>query len=85
MAAHHSGGSTAIPRTRLARLQSRHGEEVEDHGGFITTSQVVMNLTDLHFLFHCYNGYCDFREDLEDLTPEGYEPKIKITISMSDD
>ena len=66
-------------------MHRRVAKEAEEHGGFITTSQVVMNLTDLHFLFHCYNGHCDFREDLEDLTPEGYEPKIKITISMSDD
>ena len=66
-------------------MHRRVPKDAEEHGGFITTSQVVMNLTDLHFLFHSYNGYCNFRENIEDMTPEDYDPKIKITISMSDD
>ncbi len=66
-------------------MHRRVPNDAEEHPGFITTSQIVMNLTDLHFLFHCYNDYCDFKEDIEDLTPEGHEPKIKITISKSDD
>jgi len=65
-------------------MHRRVPENAPDHGGFITTSQIVMNLTDLHFLFHTYNKFCDYQE-IEDLTPEDYKPKIKITISHSDD
>ena len=66
-------------------MHRRVPKDAPEHGGFITTSQIVMNLTDLHFYFHCYNDYCDFQEDIIDMTPETYEPKIKITISKSDD
>ena len=66
-------------------MHRRVPKDAPEHGGFITTSQIVMNLTDLHFYFHCYNDYCDFQEDIVDMTPETYEPKIKITISKSDD
>ena len=66
-------------------MHRRVPENAPEHGGFITTSQIVMNLTNLEFFFHCYNEYCDFQEDLLDLTPDNYEPKIKITISKSDD
>ena len=66
-------------------MHRRVPKTAPEHGGFITTSQIVMNLTDLHFLFHSYNGYIDFQEDIVDMTPEDYEPKIKITISKSDD
>jgi len=65
-------------------MHRRVPKEAEEHGGFITTSQIVMNLTDLHFFFHSYNDHCDFH-DIEDLTPDDYEPKIKITLSKSDD
>ena len=57
--------------------------EAEEHGGFMTTNQIAMDLSDLHFYFHCYTKYCDF-QDIDDLTPEGYEPKIKITVTQSD-
>ena len=66
-------------------MHRRVPKDAPEHGGFITTSQIVMNLTDLHFYFHCYNEYCDFQEDVLDMTPENYKPKIKITISKSDD
>ena len=65
-------------------MHRRVPKDAKEHPGFITTSQICMNLTDLHFLFHCYNGHCDF-QDIEDLTPEDHEPKIKITVSKSDD
>ena len=64
-------------------MHRRVPEEAEHHGGFATTSQVAMNLSELHFYFHCYNEYSDY-QDIEDLTPEDYEPKIKITVTHSD-
>ena len=65
-------------------MHRRVPKDAKEHPGFITTSQICMNLTDLHFLFHGYDGYIDFH-DIEDLTPEGYQPKIKISLSNSAD
>ena len=65
-------------------MHRRVPKTAKDHPGFITTTQIVMNLTELHFMFHTYDNYCDF-QDILDLTPEGHKPKIKITLSKSDD
>lgn len=70
--------------TSHLNMHRRVPKDAKEHPGFITTSQICMNLTDLHFLFHGYDGYIDFH-DVEDLTPEGYEPKIKISLSNSAD
>ena len=64
-------------------MHRRVPEESEHHGGFKTTSQVAMDLSELCFYFHCYTQYCDY-QDIIDLTPEDYEPKIKIKVSESD-
>ena len=60
---------------------SRVPKDAEDHGGFMTTNQIAMDLSDLHFYFHCYTKFCDF-QDIKDLTPENYESKIKITVTQ---
>ena len=70
--------------TSHLNMHRRVPKDAEEHPGFITTSQICMNLTDLHFLFHGYDDYIDFH-DIEDLTPEGYQPKIKISLSNSKD
>jgi len=52
--------------------------------GFMTTSQVVMDLGERRLYFHCYTNFANFCGEVEDLLPEDYKPKIKITISQSD-
>jgi len=64
-------------------MHRRVPKTADHHGGFMTTSQIAMNLSELHFYFHCYSEYCDY-QDIEDLTPEDYDPKIKITVTQSD-
>lgn len=64
-------------------MHRRVPEEAEEHGGFMTTNQIAMDLSDLHFFFHCYTKHCDF-QDIKDLTPEEYDAKIKITVTQSD-
>ena len=53
-------------------------------GSLFTTSQVMMNLSDLVFNFHTYDDYINYIE-MVDKTPKGYEPKIKIVITNSAD
>ncbi len=64
-------------------MHRRVPEEAEIQGGFRTTNQVAMDLSALEFHFHHYSGHCDF-QGIEDLTPEGYDPQIKITVTESD-
>ena len=70
------------PQSHL-NMHRRVPAEAEEHGGFMTTNQIAMDLSDLHFYFHCYINHCDF-QDIKDFTPEDYEPKIKITVTQSD-
>jgi len=44
-----------------------------------TSSQVVMNLPGKEFLFYIFPNECDF-SGIEDNTPDGYEPLIKIKV-----
>lgn len=53
-------------------------------GGLYTTSQIMLDLTDLVFNFHTYDSHINYI-DLVDKTPEEYEPKIKIVHTNSDD
>ena len=64
-------------------MHRRVPQEAEDHGGFMTTNQIAMDLSDLHFYLHCYTNHCDF-QDIKDLTPEDYDAQIKITVTQSD-
>ena len=52
--------------------------------GFMTTSQIVMDLCERRLYFHCYTNVSDFCGEVEDLLPKGCKPKIKITISQSE-
>ena len=70
------------PQSHL-NMHRRVPKEAEDHGGFMTTNQIAMDLSDLHFYFHCYTNFCDF-QDIKDLTPEDYDAQIKITVTQSD-
>lgn len=65
-------------------MHRRVPEDAEYHGGFRTTNQVAMDLSDLTFYFHCYTNHCDFQEDIVDMTPEDYEPRIKIKVTESE-
>ena len=64
-------------------MHRRVPKDAKDHPGFMTTNQLAMDLSDLTFYFHSYNDYCDY-QDIVDLTPDDYEPKIKIVVTDSD-
>ena len=64
-------------------MHRRVPSSAEYHGGFHTTNQIALDLSDLCFYFHCYSNHCDY-QDIVDLTPEEYEPKIKIKVTESD-
>ena len=51
------------------------------HGSISGNCKLVDN--ELEFNFHCYTNHCDY-QDIVALTPEEYEPKIKIKVSESD-
>ena len=38
-------------------MHRRVPEEAEHHGGFKTTSQIAMDLSELCFYFHCYTQH----------------------------
>jgi len=52
--------------------------------GFHTTSQVAMDLGELTLCFHSYSEVANFSGEVENLLPEDYDPKIKITITQSE-
>ena len=52
--------------------------------GFMTTSQIVMDLSLRQLFFHSYNNVSEFCGQVENLLPKGYKSKIKIKLSNSD-
>lgn len=53
------------------------------HSGFMTTSQLVMDLSARVVYYQNFDSVSDFG-DVKNLLPEGYKPKIKIKVSRSD-
>ena len=47
--------------------------------GMRTVSQVAMHIPDLEFVFYYFPHVCTLK-DIDDRTPQGYKPKIKIKI-----
>ena len=89
-------GATS-PKKAMTILRQQHNEP-ESHlnvhrrvpanddypQGFMTTSQIVMDLGERKLYFHCYTSVAEFCGEIENLLPDGYKPKIKIAISQSD-
>lgn len=69
------------PSLMKGRMKDRNDPNnmVRDTGNMSTTSQMVMNLTDLEAVFYVIPGKMDY-EGLEDNLPKGYTPKITVKV-----